>query len=198
MTTNLTRGAIVAVAVALSAILGASLGLPAGWPVVLASAVLLAPGRPSLARIGALAMGIVVGILTLAMQAALLPAAAVSEAIAAVVAIAVIAGVAAVSGGRVPLWIGVVGYALFTALYLPVFEASPTTFLADAPVALVTSLLALAIGAVAATAADLLTVTGQPDHEAMAIRDDLGLVLHIPDESTAGAVAADTTAEGVN
>jgi hypothetical protein len=198
MTTNLTRGAIVAVAVALSAILGASLGLPAGWPVALASAVLLAPGRPSLARIGALAMGIVVGILTLAMQAALLPAAAVSEAIAAVVAIAVIAGVAAVSGGRVPLWIGVVGYALFTALYLPVFEASPTTFLADAPVALVTSLLALAIGAVAATAADLLTVTGQPDHEAMAIRDDLGLVLHIPDESTAGAVAADTTAEGVN
>jgi hypothetical protein len=198
MTTNLTRGAIVAVAVALSAILGASLGLPAGWSVALASAVLLAPGRPSLARIGALAMGIVVGILTLAMQAALLPAAAVSEAIAAVVAIAVIAGVAAVSGGRVPLWIGVVGYALFTALYLPVFEASPTTFLADAPVALVTSLLALAIGAVAATAADLLTVTGQPDHEAMAIRDDLGLVLHIPDESTAGAVAADTTAEGVN
>jgi hypothetical protein len=198
MTTNLTRGAIVAVAVALSAILGASLGLPAGWPVALASAALLAPGRPSLARIGALAMGIVVGILTLAMQAALLPAAAVSEAIAAVVAIAVIAGVAAVSGGRVPLWIGVVGYALFTALYLPVFEASPTTFLADAPVALVTSLLALAIGAVAATAADLLTVTGQPDHEAMAIRDDLGLVLHIPDESTAGAVAADTTAEGVN
>jgi hypothetical protein len=187
MTTNLTRGAIVAVAVALSAILGASLGLPAGWPVATASA-----------RIGALAMGIVVGILTLAMQAALLPAAAVSEAIAAVVAIAVIAGVAAVSGGRVPLWIGVVGYALFTALYLPVFEASPTTFLADAPVALVTSLLALAIGAVAATAADLLTVTGQPDHEAMAIRDDLGLVLHIPDESTAGAVAADTTAEGVN
>ncbi|MFP5310629.1 MAG: hypothetical protein ACLGIR_13745 [Actinomycetes bacterium] len=198
MTTTLTRGAVLALAVALSALLGAALGLPAAWPVALAGAVLLAPGRPSLARIGSLAAGAVIGIVALAFQAAVLPAVAASEAISAVVAIAAVTLVSAVSGNRLPLWAGVVGVALFQAVYLPVFEASPTTFLADAPAALVTTVLALAIGAVAATAADLMTPNAPADdRELTAAADDLRLVLHIPDETSATTAAVDgATAEG--
>lgn len=76
-----------------------------------------------------------------------------------IVAVLILTAVAALSAGLLPLWAGLAGFAAFAGLYEPVSVASPTTFLTDAPLALVTVLLALGLGALTALGATLLGAT---------------------------------------
>lgn len=155
MTRTLTRGGAAALAIALAAFLADTLGITDPWPVALAVAIALVPAASPTGRLAAAVVGAILGWVALALQAALLPSAASSTALLGVLVVVVVTGVAAVSGERLPLWAGLAGYALFTAVYLPLFEATPTAFLSESPVALVTVLLAVGLGALAAAATDL-------------------------------------------
>jgi hypothetical protein len=160
-------GAVVAGAAALLAFAGPALGIETIWPVLLAVAVGLAAGPPTLGRVGAMVLGASLGWVLLAVRAGFLPQVPSSQALTLVAGLLLLAAVAALSSDVVPLWAGLAGLAAFTGFYEPTYTASPTTFLADSPVALVTVLLAIGIGsAVAAVASTLGAVAGGREHRA--------------------------------
>jgi hypothetical protein len=152
-------GAVVALIAGVLAFIGPSIGLTSLWPFVLAAGIALAAGPAVASRIGAVALGTVVGFFAMALQAGFLPQSAASTAIAIVLAIGILTLVAALSQGLLPLWAGLAGYALFVGYYAPTYAESPTTFLADAPVALVTVLLAAGVGAIVALVAEVAGVS---------------------------------------
>lgn len=160
MSSTLVRGGIAALAVALTALAGSALGIADPWPVVLVLAVVLVPGGTTLGRVGAVLVGAVLGWVAIAVQAGFLPSTAASKLLVSVGAVVIVVLVAAATSERLPLWAGLAGYAVFAGTYLPTFEASPTAFLSDSPVAFVSVLLAIAIGAVAGVLADLLAPVG--------------------------------------
>jgi hypothetical protein len=151
----LIRGAVLALVAAVLALTGGVLGIDTLWPVLLAAAIGLSAAPLSPGRAGAFVAGILVAWVALAVQAGLLPDMAASRAIVIVLGIAVITAIAAATADLAPLWAGLAGYAAFAALYEPVLAASPTTFLADSFVALVTVMLATAFGFGAALLGDL-------------------------------------------
>ena len=151
-------GAVVAVVAGILAFAGDTIGITTIWPVLLAAAIGLAAAPAVLSRTAGAAIGAVVGFFSYALLIGLLPQADAATALVAVAAVAVLTIVAALTGGAVPLWSGLAGYVAFAGLYDPQAVASPTTFLADAPLALVTVLLALGIGAIIALVAGALPV----------------------------------------
>ncbi len=159
MLRTLLGGAVVAVVAGLLAFGGDTIGITTVWPVLLAVAIGLAAGPALAARTGAAAFGALIGFAAYAVMVGVLPQTDGASALAFVVAVVILTLVAAFSGGLLPLWAGLAGFAAFAGLYDPQAVASPTTFLADAPVALVTILLALGIGALVAVAAELAGAT---------------------------------------
>jgi hypothetical protein len=151
-------GAVLAVIAGLLAIVGPSLGITTLWPVLLAAAVALAAGPAVASRTGAFALGAIMGIVAMGIRAGFLPDVPTSAAIIVVLAIAILTAIAALSQGLLPLWASLAGYAAFVGYYTPTYSDSPTTFVADAPVALVTVLLAAGIGAIVAIVAELVGV----------------------------------------
>ena len=152
----LIRGAVLALVAAILALAGGALGIDTLWPVLLAAAVgVAAASSLSVGRGAAFVGGIVVGWIAMAIRAGLLPDTAAAQAIVVVLGIAVITAIAAATADLAPMWAGLAGYAMFAAFYEPVFAASPTTFVADSAVALVTVLLASAFGFGAALLGDL-------------------------------------------
>ncbi|MBS3942570.1 MAG: hypothetical protein KG028_16555 [Actinobacteria bacterium] len=160
MTRTVLSGAVIALLAAVLAVTGSALGITTLWPVLLAAAVGIAGGRLTVGRVAAFVVGAVASFVAMAVSAGMLPAVPAAEAVVVVVGVLVLTAIAAVTGERVPLWAGLVGYAVLAAYYEPAFAARPTAFLAEAPVALVTVLLAAALGAAAATLVDLLTTRG--------------------------------------
>jgi hypothetical protein len=150
-------GAVVALLAAVLAVTGSALGVTTLWPVLLAVAVGLVAGRITLGRVVAYVVGVVVSWVTMALGAAVLPQTGVSDAIVVVLGVGILAVIATLSADRAPLWAGLAGYAAFAALYEPLYAANPTLFLVESPVALITVLLAGALGVAIATVAELLT-----------------------------------------
>jgi hypothetical protein len=141
-------GAVVAVIAGLLAFVGSAIGITTLWPVLLAAGVALVAGPAVASRLGSFAMGAILGFGAMAVQAALLPQVAASQAIIVVVAIAIMTVVAAVSMGLLPLWASLLGYAAFVGYYTPTYTESPTLFATEAPVALLTVLVAAGVGAI--------------------------------------------------
>ena len=152
----LIRGAVLALVAAIVALTGGALGIESPWPVLLAAAVGLAAFPLSAGRAGGFVAGALVAWVAFAVQATLLPDTALAQAVAVILGIAVLTAIAALTADLVPLWAGLVGYAAFAGLYAPVLAESPTTFLGDSAVALITVLLAAAFGFGAALLGDLL------------------------------------------
>lgn len=152
-------GAVVALVAGLVAIVGPGIGITELWPFLLAAGVALAAGPAVASRTGAVALGAVIGFVGMALRAGVLPDVAIGRAIVVVLAIGILTLVAALSQGLLPLWASLAGYALFVGYYSPTYADSPTTFLADAPVALVTVLLAAGVGAIVAIVAELAGVS---------------------------------------
>lgn len=171
MARTVLTGAVIALLAAVLAVVGSALGITTLWPVLLAVAIGLAGGRVTLGRVAAYVIGAVAAFVAMAVVAAALPAVAASQVVVVVVAIVVLTALAAVTGERAPLWAGLAGYAAFAALYEPIYAANPTAFLTEAPVALVTVLLAAALGAAAATLVELLTANVGADR--VVVADDL-------------------------
>ena len=172
MTRTVLTGAVIALLAAGLAVAGSALGIVTLWPVLLAAAIGLAGGHVTLGRVAGFVVGAVTAFVAMAVQAGLLPALPAAEAVVVAVAVVTLALIAALTGDRIPLWAGLVGYAAYAALYEPMYAARPTAFLAEAPVALLTVLLAAALGAAAATLAEFLTANLRPasadDYEVLA------------------------------
>jgi hypothetical protein len=158
------HGAVVVVLAALVAAFGSAIGITTVWPVLLAVAVGLAVWPLSLGRVGAYALGAVVGWVAMALRAGFLPDIVVSRTLAVVIGVVVLTLVAALTSDLVPLWAGLAGYAAFAGLYEPLYAESPTLFLSESPVALVTVLLAGGLGLAAAGLAEMVT-GGAPARE---------------------------------
>jgi hypothetical protein len=167
------HGAIVAVLVAILAWVGSAIGITTVWPVLLGVAVGLAVWPLSLGRVGAYVLGAVIGWVAMAMYAGFLPQVGSSRAIVVFLGVALLAAVAALSADLVPFWAGLIGYAAFSGLYEPMFVESPTMFLSQSPGALLTVLLAGAVGLAIAGLAAL--VTGEQDSREVAVETPLGM-----------------------
>jgi hypothetical protein len=164
MARTVITGAVVALLAALLAVTGGALGITTIWPVLLAVAVGLAAGHVTLGRVVAYVVGVLVSWVMMAIAAGVLPQLAITDALIVVLAVVILTAIAALSGERAPLWAGLAGYAAFAALYEPIYAANPTLFLSESPVALLTILLAGALGIAIATIAEFLTAgTGRTD-----------------------------------
>jgi hypothetical protein len=150
-------GAIVALVAAVVVVMGTSIGITNLWPVLLAAAIGLAATTGStVGRVASFVIGSVLGLVVFALQAGLLPATASAELVLVVLGVALVTGVGIVSAGHLPMWAALAGFAAFNGLYAPTYASTPTAFLTDAPIALLTLLLASASGGAAAMAVDLL------------------------------------------
>ncbi len=150
-------GAVVMLLTALVVVGGAPLGITTVWPVLLAIGVGLAARPVTIGRIAAYGIGAAAAWAAIALGAGALPQTAIADAIAVLAALLVLTTIAAVTADRFPLWAGLAGYAAFAGYYEPIHAANPTLFLTESPVALLTVLLAGAIGFAIAGVADLLT-----------------------------------------
>jgi hypothetical protein len=151
---TLIGGAVVAVIAGILAFVGSAIGITTLWPVLLAAGVALVAGPAVASRIGSFAMGSILGFAAMALLAGFLPQVAASQALAVVVAIAIMTVVAAVTQGLLPLWASLAGYAAFVGYYLPTYTESPTLFASEAPVALLTVLVAAGVGAIVGIVAE--------------------------------------------
>lgn len=162
MTRTLVSGAVVALVAAAVAAWGDVLGITTVWPLLLAVAVGLAIAPVTLGRALAIVVGAATSWFVLALRAGFLPDVAASRAVVVVVGVVVLTVIAAASGGRVPLWAGLAGYAAFAGFYEPMFAANPTAFLTESPVALLVVLLTAGIGIAAAAVTDVVTASRRP------------------------------------
>ena len=118
------------------ALLGAALGGVLG----------LVGHRPGWGKVAGFGVGFLAAWLGFALRAAVLPDAPSGRAVAAFVVVAVVAVVAALTGGRLPLWSGLLGAAAIVGAYEETYTAAPPQFLSDSPGAATTVLLAVALG----------------------------------------------------
>jgi hypothetical protein len=154
-------GAIVALVAAVLAVIGDSIGITTLWPVLLAAAIGLAAASGStVGRVAAFVSGAVLGAVVFALQAGFLPQSTGATLMLVVLGVALVTVVGIVSGGHLPMWAGLAGYAAFSGLYEPVFADTPTQFTTQAPTALLALLLAAALGGAAAMVVDLLSGSG--------------------------------------
>jgi hypothetical protein len=156
-------GAVVLVLAALVAVGGGTIGVTTVWPVLLGVAVGLAAAPATLGRISAYVVGAIASWAAMALGAALLPQSGLADAIALLSGLVIVVVIAAVTADKVPLWAGLIGYAAFAGLYEPVFAANPTLFLSESPVALMTVLLAGALGMAVASFAALVAPANSHD-----------------------------------
>lgn len=155
MTRTVVSGAVIVVAAALVAAFHDVIGITQVWPFVLAVAVGLAASATPLGRAAGFTLGVLVGFIVAALRAGFMPDTTATTVILVVVAVVVAIIVGAVSFGRVPMWTVLAGYAAFAGLYGPVYVENPTLFASEAPVELVSLLLATAVGFIAAMLGDI-------------------------------------------
>lgn len=157
MTRVVVSGVVVALIAAVVAVVGESIGITTVWPVLLAVAIGLSAAPITAGRVLAYVLGAVLSWVVLAVDAALLPDVAATWLITAAGGVLLLTVASLVTLGRLPLFAGLAGFAAFLALYEPMRAANPTAFLSESPVALVTVLLAAAVGAVTVALIDLVT-----------------------------------------
>ncbi len=153
--------AVAALIIGLSDVLGLDLQHVALLGAALGGVLGLVPHRPDWGKLAGFGVGFVMAWIGFALRAAVLPDAPSGRAVAALVVVAVLAVVAAASGGRLPLWSGLVGAAAIVGAYEETYTNAPSQFLSESPGAATTVLLAVALGYLATA---LLPVHGaQPD-----------------------------------
>jgi hypothetical protein len=162
MSRTVVRGAVIALVAAIVAVSGNALGIDTVWPVLLAAAVGLAAVPLGMGRVVAFVVGSLVSWFVLALRAGFLPDVAMARALVVVIGVLLLTALAAATAERAPLWAGLAGFVAFSAYYEPLYAASPTLFLSESPVALVTVLLAAAVGFAAGLVTELLTA---PDRQ---------------------------------
>lgn len=154
MRSTLVRGAVVALAAVLVVLASHLLGMPNPWPMLLAAGIALA--RPfDVGTVVATLVGAAAWWVGLALRVTLLPDTTSARVVAAVVAVLVVTAMAAASRDRLPLWAGLVGIGLFAALYEPIFAEQPTRFLTDSTLALASTVVAVAVGTLAAVLGEI-------------------------------------------
>jgi hypothetical protein len=155
MSHTFVRGGVVALIVALLSFGAGWIGLSTLWPVYLAAAVVFGSSSAGVGVVAAYLVGIGTAWLAIALRAGVFPDLAASHALIAVIAVVILTAVAVLTRDQAPLWVGLAGFAAFYGFYEPTFVDSPTTFLADSPVALGELLLASALGFIGGVLADL-------------------------------------------
>src|SRR3954454_19703097 len=149
LVTGLCLAVFAAVIIALSSLLGLDLEHVALLGAALGGVLGLVPHRPGWGKVAGFLAGFLLAWIGFALRAAVLPDSSAGRAVAAFVVVALIAVVAAVSGGRLPLWSGLVGAASIVGAYESVYTNAPSQFLSESPAAATTVLLAEALGSLA-------------------------------------------------
>lgn len=153
LVTGLCLAVFAAVIIGLSNLLGLDLEHVALVGAALGGVLGLVPHRPTWGKPAGFLAGFLLAWLGFALRAAWLPDSSGGRAVAAFLVVALIAVVAALSGGRLPLWSGLVGAASIVGSYESVYTSAPSQFLSDSPAAATTVLLAVGLGYLAANLA---------------------------------------------
>ncbi|GAA1989428.1 hypothetical protein GCM10009817_34170 [Terrabacter lapilli] len=151
LVTGLCLAVFAAVIIGLSNLLGLDLEHVALVGAALGGVLGLVPHRPAWGKPVGFLAGFLLAWLGFALRAAWLPDSSGGRAVAAFLVVALIAVVAALSGGRLPLWSGLVGAASIVGSYESVYTSAPSQFLSDSPAAATTVLLAVGLGYLAAS-----------------------------------------------
>jgi hypothetical protein len=146
LVTGLCLAVFAAVIIGLSNLLGLDLEHVALVGAALGGVLGLVPHRPAWGKPVGFLAGFLLAWLGFALRAAWLPDSSGGRAVAAFLVVALIAVVAALSGGRLPLWSGLVGAASIVGSYESVYTSAPSQFLSDSPAAATTVLLAVGLG----------------------------------------------------
>jgi hypothetical protein len=149
MKRTILTGALLAVVGVLSVYLGSWLDLGLRGSVFGASmgAVLgLVRDRSVAGRLGAFLLGVVVAWVGYAVRAAVLPDVPSGEAIALVIVVALLTLMAVLTGGRLPLWAGLLGGAALFGSYEELYVAAPYNFLSQSVVAVSSMLVPVSLG----------------------------------------------------
>src|SRR4051794_40822508 len=146
LVTGLCLAAFAAVVVPLSSLLGLALEHVALLGAALGGVLGLVPHRPGWGKVAGFLAGFLLAWLGFALRAAVLPDSSAGRAVAAFAVVALIAVVESVSGGRLPLWSGLVGAAAIVGAYESVYTNAPSQFLSESPGAATTVLLAAGLG----------------------------------------------------
>ncbi|WP_374968935.1 hypothetical protein [Terrabacter sp. BE26] len=146
LVTGLCLAVFAAVIIGLSNVLGLDLEHVALLGAALGGVLGLVPHRPAWGKPTGFLAGFLLAWLGFAMRAAWLPDSSAGRAVAAFLVVALVAVVAAVTGGRLPLWSGLVGAASIVGSYESVYTNAPSQFLSESPAAATTVLLAVGLG----------------------------------------------------
>jgi hypothetical protein len=146
LVTGLCLAAFAAVIIGLSNTLGLDLEHVALLGAALGGVLGLVPHRPAWGKVAGFLTGFLLAWVGFALRAAVLPDSSAGRAVAAFVVVALVGAVATVSGGRLPLWSGLVGAASIVGAYESVYTTAPSQFLAESPAAATTVLLAVGLG----------------------------------------------------
>lgn len=147
---SVVAGLVLALFAGALAAVGGPLTLESVWPLLLAAAVALVPGRDLAWRLVAFVAGLAGAWAAFALRAGVLPDIPAGRALFAAAGVLVVLGVVLATAGRAPFWAGLAGLAIFGSTYHPVFNASPTDFVAQSVATMTSVLLAAGIGAAAA------------------------------------------------
>ena len=117
-------------------VFGASLGAVLG----------LVRDRSVLGRLGGFLIGVLVAWIGYALRAQFLPDVPAGEALALVVVVVLITVMAVASGGRLPMWAGLLGAGALFGAYEELYVAAPYNFLSQSVVAVSSLLVPVAMG----------------------------------------------------
>lgn len=159
LVTGLCLAVFAAAIIGLSNLLGLDLEHVALLGAALGGVLGLVPHRPAWGKPAGFFAGFLLAWLGFALRAAWLPDTSSGRAVAAFLVVALIAVVTAASGGRLPLWAGLVGAASIVGSYESVYTNAPSQFLSDSPAAATTVLLAVGLGYLAT---NLIVPQGDP------------------------------------
>lgn len=183
LASGLVLAAVAALVIGLSDVLGLDLQHVALLGAALGGALGLIPHRPDWGKLAGFGVGFVVAWLGFALRAAVLPDAASGRAVAALIVVALLAVMAAVSGGRLPLWSGLLGAAAIVGAYEEVYTTAPSQFVAESPAAATTVLLAAALGYLATSLLPAIRPEGRHagperlEHESAATESDIDALM---------------------
>jgi hypothetical protein len=166
----LLSGCFIAVAAALTVLLGAVLGEDLEHFALLGAAlggvIGLVPHTPAWGKLAGFGVGFVLAWIGFALRAAVLPDAPSGRAVAAFLVIILCVAVCGLSAGRIPLWSTLVGAAAIVGAYEATYTNSPVQFLSDSPTAATTVLIAAGLGYLATTLVAVAGPTAAGDHRA--------------------------------
>jgi hypothetical protein len=146
-----TAGVVLAATAGALALLGGDLSRTALLGAALGGALSLVPDRALPGRVAGAVVGVVVAWIGYAARAGFFPDVPLGRAIALAGVVLLVTAVAVASGGRVPLWSGLLGLAAMSGAYETTFTTSPTSFVVDSTTAVTTVLVAISFGSLVAS-----------------------------------------------